>query len=261
MDAVPFLRGSVREHVMSRTDSPSNANELLNFVRRDILVKNTFLHIAEEADSYESTGARTRSLSACASSSTSRESGYRSTYHRSGLAPQDGLSPQRRANERRGSSDLNAKRVPSKSTEDRESEVQDYVPDMDGELPPESEIADWSAGCAKHANGTCRPCLYFRTPVGCNSGSKCLFCHFEHEAKVRARPCKTKRMQCKQIANNMKTVGIDKVGGAEAAAKAVIAVGSSVDRSYLATVLSSKARKEEDAREEDEGKRISLLSL
>jgi len=112
-------------------------------------------------------------------------------------------------------------------------------------------------GSAKHASGSCKPCLYFRTKVGCNSGAKCTFCHIEHEAKARARPCKAKRMQCKQLANNMKSEAMDKVGGAEAAAKTL--VDSSVEQSYLATILASKARKEDE--EDLSGKRASLLSL
>jgi len=50
-----------------------------------------------------------------------------------------------------------------------------------------------SAMWARHQDGTCRPCLYFRRPAGCPIGAFCGFCHFEHAPPRRGRMCKKKR--------------------------------------------------------------------
>jgi len=64
----------------------------------------------------------------------------------------------------------------------------------------ESQVS-WSAGSYKHLDKRCRPCHYVHTPVGCVNGQECLFCHLPHDKKSRPRPCKSKRIQCKQFLN------------------------------------------------------------
>jgi len=45
-----------------------------------------------------------------------------------------------------------------------------------------------------HDSGTCKPCLFVRTDVGCSSGADCEFCHMQH----RRRCCKGKRDRYKK---------------------------------------------------------------
>lgn len=55
-----------------------------------------------------------------------------------------------------------------------------------------------------HAAGNCRPCLYYNSKKGCMNGGECRFCHLAHRTK--ARPCKSKRTECKQIADMLHSV-------------------------------------------------------
>jgi len=60
----------------------------------------------------------------------------------------------------------------------------------------------WSVGSAKHANKSCKPCLFYSRPSGCSHGALCKFCHAKH-GKVRARPPRAERQRCKQILEEM----------------------------------------------------------
>ncbi|CAK0876644.1 unnamed protein product [Prorocentrum cordatum] len=52
-------------------------------------------------------------------------------------------------------------------------------------LPGEQSKAEWLRAKEKqHAAGTCKPCLYFNTRVGCTQGLQCSFCHLSHERKL-----------------------------------------------------------------------------
>eukprot|EP00928_Gymnodinium_smaydae_P074282 TRINITY_DN5734_c0_g2_i1.p1 TRINITY_DN5734_c0_g2~~TRINITY_DN5734_c0_g2_i1.p1 ORF type:complete len:234 (-),score=29.24 TRINITY_DN5734_c0_g2_i1:343-1002(-) len=42
-----------------------------------------------------------------------------------------------------------------------------------------------SAGSAMHHLGTCIPCQFMKTKIGCNIGRICNFCHFPHEEATR----------------------------------------------------------------------------
>jgi hypothetical protein len=63
-----------------------------------------------------------------------------------------------------------------------------------------------SAGSLLHAKGECKPCLYLKTKTGCFNGNSCHFCHYAHTRKRMPRPCKAKRVQCKQIVNMLDDV-------------------------------------------------------
>jgi len=55
-----------------------------------------------------------------------------------------------------------------------------------------------SVGSLLHDQGTCRPCVFARTRMGCHNGSDCHFCHFTHFRKAAARPCKARRRRFRQ---------------------------------------------------------------
>mmetsp|Transcript_38341 Transcript_38341/g.80942 ORF Transcript_38341/g.80942 Transcript_38341/m.80942 type:complete len:143 (-) Transcript_38341:173-601(-) len=53
-------------------------------------------------------------------------------------------------------------------------------------------------GSRGHDVGLCRPCSFAHNPrMPCRNGSNCCFCHLEHPMKIRARPCKRKRLRLK----------------------------------------------------------------
>ncbi|CAK0796576.1 unnamed protein product [Prorocentrum cordatum] len=63
----------------------------------------------------------------------------------------------------------------------------------------EQQEAEWlKASEAQHAAGTCRPCLFLGTEVGCANGRTCRFCHLPHAAKRRARPSRAECVHCEQ---------------------------------------------------------------
>lgn len=55
-----------------------------------------------------------------------------------------------------------------------------------------------------HTRGMCKPCFYFNSRAGCMSGTNCKFCHLAHPKRMRPRPCKAKRAQCKEIVGLLK---------------------------------------------------------
>jgi len=50
-----------------------------------------------------------------------------------------------------------------------------------------------SVGSLQHSQGTCRPCVFARTRLGCHNGTDCLFCHCMHEPKKAERPSREGR--------------------------------------------------------------------
>lgn len=60
-------------------------------------------------------------------------------------------------------------------------------------------VPRWSAGSQLHGKGECKPCLFLKTKSGCLNGTSCRFCHQPHEKRPRMRPCKSQRVQCKQM--------------------------------------------------------------
>jgi len=55
-----------------------------------------------------------------------------------------------------------------------------------------------SIGAMKHAEGLCKPCLFFPMAIGCSSGITCQFCHMPHSRAMR-RLCKSKRDRYKKL--------------------------------------------------------------
>jgi len=68
------------------------------------------------------------------------------------------------------------------------------------EIPLERQEGQQTVGSLFHENGTCKPCLFVRTDVGCQSGEACKFCHLQH----RRRCCKGKRDRYKKHVARMK---------------------------------------------------------
>jgi len=60
---------------------------------------------------------------------------------------------------------------------------------------------------ASHDEGVCKPCLFVHTPVGCQNGSLCTFCHFPHTRKNKPRPCKGKRDRYRKLILRMEEDG------------------------------------------------------
>lgn len=56
-----------------------------------------------------------------------------------------------------------------------------------------------STGSKDHGQGTCKPCLFVRTTIGCANGPACSFCHFTHKRHEGRRPCKNKRERYRKI--------------------------------------------------------------
>lgn len=66
-----------------------------------------------------------------------------------------------------------------------------------------------SAGSANHEFGTCKPCAFIRTNVGCLNGVDCEFCHFRHSRRIKPRPCKGKRDRYRRIVAKMEQEMLD----------------------------------------------------
>ncbi|CAK0878286.1 unnamed protein product [Prorocentrum cordatum] len=100
--------------------------------------------------------------------------------------------------------------------------------------------AEWLRGKEEqHGAGTCKPCLYFKTRVGCTKGLQCSFCHLPHEElrQKAARPCRQARLQCKQL--------LAKLGGwreGESAAAVVRPVVRDLDQHALCMLSLCGAR-------------------
>jgi len=62
--------------------------------------------------------------------------------------------------------------------------------------PVEPNTAAQSFMCSlQHDQGTCRPCAFAWTIVGCRHGADCHFCHLMHERTSAKRPCKARRIR------------------------------------------------------------------
>jgi len=81
-----------------------------------------------------------------------------------------------------------------------------------------------------HNSGECRPCLYYNSKRGCMNGANCRFCHLAHGKKTR--PCKSKRTECKQIADMLHTVF-----GEESEEFHQAAMKLSAESAYMRTML------------------------
>mmetsp|Transcript_55593 Transcript_55593/g.129425 ORF Transcript_55593/g.129425 Transcript_55593/m.129425 type:complete len:157 (+) Transcript_55593:73-543(+) len=57
----------------------------------------------------------------------------------------------------------------------------------------------WSIGSMQHEGGTCKPCYFACSAVGCRNGIDCRFCHFSHRGMNRPRPAKVRRALYKKI--------------------------------------------------------------
>jgi len=65
----------------------------------------------------------------------------------------------------------------------------------------EAPSGTWpSVGSELHPTGSCRPCLFSHTAIGCSNGSACDYCHLNHRRQRGTRPCKAKRDRFKAIA-------------------------------------------------------------
>lgn len=95
--------------------------------------------------------------------------------------------------------------------------------------------AEWSVGSELHGSGSCRPCLYITSKMGCVSGPRCGFCHQAHERKRRARPSKSTRMHCKQLASMVES----SKGSAEVMQVARVVAEES---SYLKSILTARIK-------------------
>mmetsp|Transcript_24740 Transcript_24740/g.57475 ORF Transcript_24740/g.57475 Transcript_24740/m.57475 type:complete len:179 (-) Transcript_24740:50-586(-) len=62
----------------------------------------------------------------------------------------------------------------------------------------------WSIGSERHGEGTCRPCFFSASPVGCRNGTDCRFCHMSHRGMNRPRPCKERRARYKKLIEQQK---------------------------------------------------------
>lgn len=60
----------------------------------------------------------------------------------------------------------------------------------------EGEVSQGSVG---HELGTCKPCLFVHSKVGCQNGAECTFCHMQHTRNSKPRPCKGKRDRYKKL--------------------------------------------------------------
>mmetsp|Transcript_7736 Transcript_7736/g.22017 ORF Transcript_7736/g.22017 Transcript_7736/m.22017 type:complete len:228 (-) Transcript_7736:163-846(-) len=56
-----------------------------------------------------------------------------------------------------------------------------------------------SAGSARHAVGSCKPCALIRTAEGCAAGAGCRFCHLPHSEEGRPRMSKSRRDRLRKV--------------------------------------------------------------
>jgi len=114
----------------------------------------------------------------------------------------------------------------------------------------------WSKGSALHSDAKCRPCHYVHTSMGCMNGRNCSFCHFPHTRKSRPRPCKSKRLQCKNIADMLLGVKDQDPDQFVEVAKAVCSQSS-----YLEGILQKRSQLACEAEEPAAASKSSLVSL
>lgn len=116
----------------------------------------------------------------------------------------------------------------------------------DGEVPyllPVELVSAWSVGSEKHATGNCRVCHYFHTKAGCNNGANCTFCHLIHtRRRPKSRPCKSRRVKCKGMAESLDEVWEQDPEKAQEMASELLNRGNG----YLRKVVQSKMRQLHD---------------
>jgi len=99
-------------------------------------------------------------------------------------------------------------------------------------------------GSEKHATGNCRVCHYFYTKAGCNNGVNCNFCHLVHSRRrPKPRPCKSRRVRCKGMAESLDMVWAHDPEKAQEMASELLNRGNG----YLKKVVQSKLRQLSDA--------------
>eukprot|EP00416_Gambierdiscus_australes_P034568 CAMPEP_0171116782 /NCGR_PEP_ID=MMETSP0766_2-20121228/91066_1 /TAXON_ID=439317 /ORGANISM="Gambierdiscus australes, Strain CAWD 149" /LENGTH=194 /DNA_ID=CAMNT_0011579243 /DNA_START=34 /DNA_END=618 /DNA_ORIENTATION=- len=101
-----------------------------------------------------------------------------------------------------------AQQTAASSAHEPENDERDATPARDGDDEGMQSVGDagadlndegsWSLGAAKHDDGTCRPCFFSSSPVGCKNGADCRFCHLSHRGLRRQRPCKERRVRYKK---------------------------------------------------------------
>ncbi|CAK0827624.1 unnamed protein product, partial [Prorocentrum cordatum] len=88
-----------------------------------------------------------------------------------------------------------------------------------------------------HAAGTCRPCHYFSSRVGCANGAQCGFCHFPHATQRRPRPSKATRLHCRRLVERLD----GEVGGGQSAARELVdGIECSLRQEYTLAVLRAR---------------------
>eukprot|EP00929_Paragymnodinium_shiwhaense_P076515 TRINITY_DN39358_c0_g3_i1.p2 TRINITY_DN39358_c0_g3~~TRINITY_DN39358_c0_g3_i1.p2 ORF type:complete len:246 (-),score=61.11 TRINITY_DN39358_c0_g3_i1:122-859(-) len=219
------------------SETAPNANELINFMSENVVVKNTFLEVVTDDRDEDRGSARQRSHSFDSSSQCSSRHA-RESYSLAPLGEAD-LSPRRRPSGTLPAGGGAPPSVGSNRSEERRlrsnGDASQPLPQQMPDPPP--GMADWSKGSELHAEGGCRPCIFYRTPQGCTTGVSCSFCHFEHDLSSRKRPCKMKRQQCKQIARR---VEVDSNVDIERLAQEKVGQRSSAQKQYLESLLKRK---------------------
>jgi len=73
------------------------------------------------------------------------------------------------------------------------------VQELKSKMPLDEQGEMTSVGSCLHGGGSCRPCLFQNTKVGCHNGILCDFCHLPHNRKTKPRPCKGKRERYRKL--------------------------------------------------------------
>jgi len=60
-----------------------------------------------------------------------------------------------------------------------------------------------SVGSLKHVEGSCKPCAFVYTPIGCKLNVRCAFCHVLHRRKERRRLGKKKRERYQDLVSQV----------------------------------------------------------
>ncbi|CAE8589165.1 unnamed protein product, partial [Polarella glacialis] len=74
--------------------------------------------------------------------------------------------------------------------------------DIDEDEYPITALPEMKGSFTAHEEGSCRPCLFFRSKQGCHRGESCDYCHL-HPKKSALRPCKAVRRRCKVLAEQI----------------------------------------------------------
>jgi hypothetical protein len=129
---------------------------------------------------------------------------------------------------------------------------------LNGSLPEDIKVdanrqnvpnkIQWSVGSKFHSLGTCKPCSYNATKIGCQNGEACTFCHLEHE-KVK-RPWKAKRAQCRKLAEQL-----DNASECNLQQIMQVAESDSARGSYMRSVVKGKLRNQFQHPSEKEGEK------